>query len=239
MSGYKIVGAGNAITYGGANVVSGKSRGILTILTQIPSAIPSFGDKMFWDGGGPDYGFIVNSGTYAGGYPVNRNNTIGENIWRTAAINSGLMRMVDWYDYQHWINDQRFGITITNNSSDDHYIQLKVLAMGGISPVTYTSNAMSGIFDPFSGGIDYYANGPGSTGAWDPGAVNTGWTMQITVINVTQNMPSILNVDVSDYHTRNSIYNSNGPLFPPNTWTLQDTWNQRYYSAFNCIIDIS
>lgn len=237
MAGCKIVPSG-PIRFANGSITAGTTPAILSTLTQTSSATPSPGNKMFWDNSTNDYAFKVLGGTYSNTYVINRNDSKGEQIWAaTYGSGTGLMSMDNFHNYQHWTADQRLAFAITNNHTDDHTVSLKI--SGGTNILSYYAAGASGLYDPWSGAIDYYVYAPGSGGAYDPGAVNTGWTIQIDVNNTTQTMPSFLNVNITDFHTRDFIYGNMIPLDPGNSWNLSDTWNQRYFSVFYCIIDIS
>jgi len=236
MPGYKIVNPGS-VRYANATGSAGKTSGLLTTFTHTSSATPSAGNIMSWDTSTTDYAFKINSGLYTGTYTINRNDIPGEDVWKNAISNPNQMSLDLFHDYQHWTSDQRFGFIVSHQHPDDHFITINIT--GGADVVKYASLGSSGLYDPFSGNIDFYSAGPGSSGAFDAGGVNTGWSIQFSITNVSATMPSNVNIAVIDFHTHTNIYNNNTPLFPGNSWTFSDSWNQRYYSAFDFRMDIN
>ena len=217
------------LQYAGSAISAGKTRGLLSVFTDVSSATPNSGGLMYPrdNTGIPSYGYLINSGSYAGDYYINRNDTVGETAWKNINNSSGKFRMDDYYNYVHWPTDNKF-VTIWDNMMAMDNMNF-IVKCNGQSVLNATVNSMT-VFDPSSGNPYTMASGSGSAGAFSVSAINTNWTVQMILTNTTQMMPTNINYDVKDYTTNLDIASGNVMLDMSNSWTQTITWTQRYYS---------
>jgi hypothetical protein len=223
-AGTRIASSGNAIQYAGASISSGVTKGLLNVFRDTSGIAPSSGDNMFPNKSTSDYKYIVSAGTYGGSYFINRNDPVGESQWST--INStGKFYMNGFYDYIHWPTDNRFVTTMDNMTPDD--IRWYIDCDG--NKVLDDTIPATTMYDPSSGAPYYMASGAGSSGAFSAAGVNTNWTVNFTISNLTQIQPTSLTIDVRDYDTNNPMYSNNVTLDPGNGWTFSDFFRNEYY----------
>ena len=216
------------IQYADSPISGGKTRGLLSIFTDVSSAVPNSGGQMFPRDftGISSYGYRINTGAYSGGYSINRNDSVGETIW--GIINTtGEWRLGYFYDYVHWPTDNRFIPVWDNNMSPMDDMRFVVECNSQIVLNTVVNAAT--IYDP-SGGVPYtMATGAGSTGAFVASNVSTDWTGTITISNLTQMMGFNVMYRIYDYTTGLDIITGNMALNPPG-WTDTISWTQPYPS---------
>lgn len=214
-AGTKIVPSGNQLTYAASGISSGVTKGLLNVFTDIGSIAPSSGDRMFpLTFSSVEYAYYVNSGTYVGYYFINRNNPTGSQIWSNINA-SGEYKMGDFYNYIHWPTDNRY-VTVLDNTSTPDDIQW-VLTINGSNILDDTILA-SNFYDP-SGGVPYYmAAGVGSAGAFSAPTINTGWNIDITLINTTRNQPTNVRVLLTDYNTGATLFFDNPMIDASTSW---------------------
>jgi hypothetical protein len=63
------------------------------------------------------------------------------------------------------------------------------------------------------------AAGVGSAGAFSAPTINTGWNIDITLINTTRNQPTNVRVLLADYNTGATLFFDNPVLDPGNGYT--------------------
>jgi hypothetical protein len=226
--GMKIENTGT-VQYANSPISAGKTHGLLTIFTDTSNATPSSGNKMFPRDftGIASYGYYVNAGTYAGDYYINRNDMVGETFWNYA-FSTGEFNLGYFPDYIHWPTDNRF-VTVwdnKNNPQDDMNFAIKC----GSQTVLNDTVGAGTTYDP-SGGTPYYmASGVGSSGAFASSAVNTDWSTQIILTNITQLQPTNVMYRVYDYNTGNDYITGVMLLDPSTSWSDTVSWTQRYPS---------
>ena len=214
MSGVMLYSSPTTIQYAFSSISSGYTKSLLSAFTEVSGATLTAGDRMYPKvsyplvSGEPTY--FVNS-TYTGVYYVNRNHVQGENYYNYW-LSTNEFNIDRFHDYQHWPPDQRLALDVNNVTPwiYDFYIKTPALIcdLNAYSPGNYNTP------------LDYYANLPNSSGAFDPGAVNAGWTLNITVgCNFTNPPATVINwdIDCRDYHTGDQIYTSGGPTIGTGT----------------------
>jgi len=209
-AGTQIRGTGNPIFYAGSAITNGLTGGLLSVFTDVSGATPSGNGRMYPGVTTiitqPEPNYRVNAGTYLGSYYINRNDSVGESFYSNFASTGGQFDIDLLHSYIHWTTDQRLSIDLQNISNAFYGFRLlisgtPVVDLASISPA------------PYGQGLDYYANFPGSGGAYSPASINTGWTFTISVAYDPANPPFTpgdltFAVDVYDHHT-NDLISSN------------------------------
>jgi len=228
MAGNKIDNTGT-VQYANSPISAGKTHSLLSIFTDVSSASPGSGNRMNPRDltGILSYGYFINAGTYAGSYAINRNDPVGEQIWRNIAAN-GQWKLGDFPNYIHYPTDNRF-VTVWDNSANPQDSMTFQVKCGSNTVLSDTVNP-GAIYDP-SGGLPYYmASGGGSSGAFVASAINTNWTVQVDLYNVDQNQPTNVMYRIYDYNT-NLDYISGIMMLDPSTgWVDSVSYTQRYPS---------
>ena len=86
------------------------------------------------------------------------------------------------------------------------------------------------IYDPSGGNPYYMATAGGSAGAFAASAVNTNWSAQIILTNITQIQPTNVMYRVYDYNTGADYIGGIMTLDPGTSWSDTVSWTQRYPS---------
>jgi hypothetical protein len=221
MAGAKIYASGG-IQYANNTINAGFTRSLLSCMTNISSAVPGSGDKMsiYYN---TDFGYIVNSGTYVGTYYINKNDPQGAIIWQN--MNSGSFLFNDIHSYQHWTPDNYLSMNYNVNPPENFVFQV------GCNGIKVYSNTWSG---PGGGSFSptAMASLPGSVGAFDVGSINTGWSTSFDIsIARPMNPFYVVNVDVNDYYTGNSLYSNMFNLDATNGYSFIDNFAQNYWDV--------
>jgi hypothetical protein len=206
------------IAYAKEPIVANTTSALLSVFTEVTNATPTAGARMRPFLINPivknEPCYKLNHGSTAGTYSINRNDLFGEifyNNWDT----TGQFSLVDFYNYQHWTNDQRLSIDLRPGGSNPAYgFSIKIAGHGQVMDLTPQSP------NPWNSTLDYYGVFPGSVGNFSPGSVNTGWTLDIQLIYDlnSNNQPPFTqqwNIDYYDYHTGDLISNNNYLLGDP------------------------
>jgi len=224
------------LQYADSAITAGKTRGLLSVFTDVSSAVPNSGGKMYpYDfGGTASFGYNINSGAYAGGYYINRNNSVGETAWSNINSSGGIFTMDSYYNYIHWPKDNRF-VTIWDNNSNPQDDMEFVVLCDGITALDDLVLAGT-IYDPSTGAPYDIGSATGSAGAFSVGTINTGWNMRINLTNLTQMQPTNVKYQITDYNN-GYIYASGVITLDPSTsWFGAFQWNQDYPSIANIVL---
>jgi hypothetical protein len=217
MSGVMLYSSPNTIQYAFDAISGGYTKSLLSAFTEVSGATLAAGDRMHpkvsYPLGSSEPTYIVNAGTYTGVYYVNRNHVQGENYYNYW-LSTNEFNIDQFHDYQHWPPDQRLALDVRNVTPWIYDFSIKITGYGGLCDLNAYSPA------DYNFAFDYYTNLPNSSGAFDPGAVNTGWTLIITVGCNSGNPPGaaiMWDIDCRDYHTGDQIYTSYGPTIGTGT----------------------
>jgi len=232
MAGSKIVSSGG-LQYADAPISSGLTRSLLSVFTDVSSAVPSTGDIMqIYNPSSPNrnYGYTVVGGTYASTYFINKNDPQGAQIWTNMA--TGFFQISDFYNYQHWTPDNYLAIDANVNPPDIFNFEVYCNSNTVFSDTMTNPN--------YSLGNTPMASAPGSSGAFDVGAINTDWTTSFTIFLRSPSMPSY-NVffDVIDLYTGDALYSNIFTLDSSNGFTFSDTFVTRYRYVMYFLLNIS
>lgn len=241
-AGNKINGSG-IIQYANGTFSGGTTPSLLTIFTDTSGATLSNGDIMQPRNITNNVpGFRVNNGSYAGDYYINQNDPTGYTAAYVARISPRDYILNYFHNYIHYPTDQMMVFSGFNNSSPwGADIQLQV----GGNDIMKALGIGMGSYDPTGNGnnLDYYANFPGSAGAYQAGSVNTDWTVDITVGIDGASPPGAMQMwDINVYDAFGTVtLLSTGPfnldISGPTTYNTSFTCN--YWSAMNFQITIN
>jgi hypothetical protein len=240
-AGTKIKVSGNRVSYAGSGISGGLTSGLLSVFTDVSGATPAAGSLMRPKVnniiGSNEPLYAITGGTYSGEYFINRNDPVGETFYSNWNALGGRFSLDDFHSYIHWPTDQRLAIDVNNGSGFIYGFAIKI----GSTPIIDLSAFSPG---PYSTGLDYYGNLPGTAGAYSPGTINTGWGLIIGVAYDPSNPPRgsiTFDVDVRDYHTNDTILattsvrvggSSSGFPFSDNIIVDIDYWRCANISVF-------
>ena len=228
---------GGSIRYASGSISAGETTSLLSTFTEISNAVPASGNRMYpvWSPANANLYFTIDSGSYAGNYYINRNNTYGVDAWSEAQVNSGRMRLNLLRGYQHWPADNYVNLILSNKTADIHNITINFNA----TTIFNQDLAASQGSDYNSNGIILCANAPGNS-AFDVGTVSTDWTVDYTVENKDAINTSNVTVTVTDHHTSESLHTSNFSLSSGTVWSFNDGYSHRYWQVpkIDILIDI-
>ena len=239
------------LKYANGNFTGGppsSNPGLLNVFTDVGGTILSSGEQMKPQSNYPAR-FVVNSGSYAGTYYINHNDQTGYTMATDHFIYSGRTNIDLLHAYTHWPNDQMMAISNFNNNTPwgcDMFIRANGQFVLNASNITNGG----GQYDPTSNGgnLDYYANFPGSNGAFTPSAVNTDWTINFA-IGINAGTPPMQaqnwTIDVYDGFGITLLYSTGGivnlatPGGPPFPMTFSDSFNCPYWSMLMWDINVN
>lgn len=237
MAGSKIFSGGSTasggpISYASGSIVSGETRSLLTVFTETANATPSSGNLMYPLFSSSDLYFVVDSGTYAGAYYINRNTIEGETRWGNAYFGQ-LLSLGDLLNYQHWPPDNRLIVVVDNQSSDTHQVTIKYNTTN-----VFDTGVSTGLYEPFSGTPSFCASAPGGN-AFDVGAVNTDWTIYFIIENKDQVNNSEVTITMTDFHgVLPSDYAKGGSINSGTSWLFNESSAWNYWRVPNIYISI-
>lgn len=212
------------IRYASGSISAGATTSLLSTFTEVSNAVPAKGDKMYPAFIGVDLLFTVEGGTYTGLYYINRNTAVGADAWSYSFIN-GSIPLSYLLSYQNWPADNKFLPIVDVAAPDDHAVQI---TFGSTIVYDLSLAGSSGVYDPFGAVADLCANGPGSAGAFDAGAVNTSWIINIYVQNKGQTQSSVASISVTDFHTGTSLLNTGLALESGNAVPWENSTNYEH-----------
>jgi hypothetical protein len=205
------------------------TRSLLSVFTDVSLARPSIGDTMYLNTAVPDsISYTIPNGTYAGIYFINRNNIKGEVVYNNFT-STGQISLSDFYDYQHWTEDNRFAITFLNNINDNLKLFLRIDPAVANQQLMFDNITPTSLYDPYSGNAINYNSAINSAGPYSAPTINTNWDIQIDVLNVDQTQGAILDIEVTDFHSGTNIATFNTPLDPSIGWNFIDGVSIDYY----------
>lgn len=221
--------------------------GILTMLVDVNNANPGAGNTMRpLNPNTSRPGYAISGGTYSGSYFINQNNPQGYTAASVFGITPKQYNLNYLHDYIHYPTDQMMVFSgFQNNSVHAFDFSLRVNSNFIMDVV----NIGSGPYDPAGNGnnLEYYANYPGSAGAYAAGAINTDWTVDMTfAINGGSPPASVQSwtVDVYDAFGITNLFNS-GPIDlatpggPPFPQSYNTTFTCPYWAALGFQININ